>query len=115
MKIEPKKRKKEELNLIANFLKNMEVFQNKYPLEFNDFFEIAQSIIHENHQKGYIVFEINDISDSIYIILKGSVNVCYPNKLTDRKFDITALSAISTIMNAGESFGELGIIKNKRR
>eukprot|EP00359_Climacostomum_virens_P011557 CAMPEP_0204902690 /NCGR_PEP_ID=MMETSP1397-20131031/3817_1 /ASSEMBLY_ACC=CAM_ASM_000891 /TAXON_ID=49980 /ORGANISM="Climacostomum Climacostomum virens, Strain Stock W-24" /LENGTH=510 /DNA_ID=CAMNT_0052071227 /DNA_START=205 /DNA_END=1737 /DNA_ORIENTATION=- len=62
------------------------------------------------------IFEMGDPSDAFYIILKGSVSVLVLKKDYSKGSKNTGVEYLKeTILNAGASFGELGLLKNITR
>lgn len=68
---------------------------------------IIRSTVVQKIAKGVVIFEENDVSDSIYLVLDGSVG--FYKRVANRGY-----MNISEC-NKGEYFGEVGVLTNDRR
>lgn len=68
---------------------------------------IIRSAVVQRIKKGVVIFEENDISDSIYLVLDGSIG--FYKRIANRGF------MMISECNRGEYFGEVGVLTNDRR
>jgi signal transduction histidine kinase len=68
---------------------------------------IIRSAVVQKLKKGVVIFEENDISDAIYLVLDGSIG--FYKRIVNRGF------MMISECNRGEYFGEVGVLTNDRR
>jgi CRP-like cAMP-binding protein len=89
--------KKTEFLDLARQIKRFPLFSF---LPQEDLEEISERLVYHQYPSGYVFFQPRDLSDLLYIIYRGEVQIIYP----------TQLQKNSLILTTGDPFGELSFL-----
>ena len=87
-------------NDFLNLARNIRRFPVFSYLPQEDLEDIADRLVYQNHQDGYVFFQPEDFSDRLYIINQGEVEIIYPRHLQKSP----------RILSQGDAFGELSFL-----
>ncbi len=87
----------EEFLEIARQITRFPVFRYLYHHELQ---EIAQRLTYHHRQEGYVFFQPEEVSDRLFIIHQGEVEIIYPHHLQKPPL----------VLNPGDTIGELSFV-----
>ena len=68
-------RKKQEVDILVNYLKRVPFFESKFDFESKAFRDTANAIYSKKFKDGSNVFKYGDEGDGFYVILEGTVSI----------------------------------------
>ncbi len=91
--------KPEEFLQLASQIRRFPIFSR---LSQDELQEIADRLVYNHRENGYLFFQPQDSSDRLYIIHEGEIEIIYPKKL----------NKLPLILVSGDVFGELSFVTN---
>ncbi len=87
----------EEFLQIARWISRFPVFRHLY---HHELVEIAQRLTYHHYKDGYVFFQPEEISDRLFIIYQGEVEIIYPHHLQKPP----------VVLKPGDTIGELSFV-----
>jgi CRP-like cAMP-binding protein len=68
-------RKKEEVNVLISYFKDVAFFKDKFDFSSKNFKDTVNAVTTKEFKKGENVFEYGDKGEGFYVVLEGTVSI----------------------------------------